>query len=220
MKKYSFKIFFLGAIVMLFTTTSCLQDLNTLPKDKDIVLASDLFNNPAAYKQVLAKLYAGLAISGQQGPAGLPDISGIDEGFSQYLRQYWLAQEVTTDEAVIGWADGSLPDYHEQDWTPGNEFVTALYNRIVYQITSCNAFLRETTDAKLSTRGVTGQLLTDVQEYRNEARFLRALSYYHAVDLFGNFPFVTEADEVGFFFPQQKNRADLFNFVESELLDI
>jgi len=220
MKKYSFKIFFLGAFVLLFTMNSCVKDLDQLPKDKDIVLADDLFNNPNAYKQVLAKLYAGLAISGQQGPAGLPDITGIDEGFSQYLRQYWLAQEVTTDEAVIGWADGSLPDYHEQDWTPSNEFVTALYNRIVYQITSCNAFLRETTDAKLSERGVTGQLLTDVQEYRNEARFLRALSYYHAVDLFGNFPFVTEADEVGFFFPEQKSRTDLFNFVESELLDI
>ncbi|MDX1830381.1 MAG: RagB/SusD family nutrient uptake outer membrane protein [Lutibacter sp.] len=220
MKKYSFKIFFLGTIVTLLTMTSCLNDLNTTPKDKDIVLASDLFNDPAAYKQVLAKLYAGLAISGQQGPAGLPDISGIDEGFSQYLRQYWLAQEVTTDEAVIGWADGSLPDYHEQDWNSNNEFVRALYNRIMYQITSCNAFLRETTDDKLSARGVTGQLLTDVHEYRNEARFLRALSYYHAVDLFGSFPFVTEADEVGYFFPPQKSRTELFNFVENELLDI
>ena len=47
--------------------------------------------------------------------------------------------------------------------------------------------------------------------------FLRALSYAHAVDLFGNFPFVTEENEVGFFFPEQKSRAELFNFVESEL---
>ncbi|WP_456422298.1 RagB/SusD family nutrient uptake outer membrane protein [Lutibacter sp.] len=220
MKKYSFKILMIGIIVSLFTMTSCLNDLDTLPKDKDIVLADELFNDPAAYKQVLAKLYAGLAISGQQGPAGLPDITGIDEGFSQYLRQYWLAQEVTTDEAVIGWADGSLPDYHEQDWTSSNEFVTALYNRIIYQITSCNAFLRETTPEKLNSRGVTGQQLADVLLYKKEARFLRALSYYHALDLFGNFPFVTENDEVGFFFPEQKNRADLFNFIESELLTI
>ena len=220
MKKYSFKIFFLGALVTMLSLTSCLDDLDTLPKDKDIVLADELFNDPAAYQQVLAKLYAGLAISGQQGPAGLPDITGIDEGFSQYLRQYWLAQEVTTDEAVIGWADGSLPDYHEQDWTPSNEFVAALYNRIIYQITSCNSFLRETTDAKLSSRGVTGQTLTDVQLYRKEARFLRALSYAHAIDLFGNFPFVTEENEVGFFFPEQKSRTELFNFVESELKEI
>ncbi|MCF6167956.1 RagB/SusD family nutrient uptake outer membrane protein [Lutibacter sp.] len=220
MKKYSFKILMIGIIVSLFTMTSCLNDLDTLPKDKDIVLADELFNDPAAYKQVLAKLYAGLAISGQQGPAGLPDITGIDEGFSQYLRQYWLAQEVTTDEAVIGWADGSLPDYHEHDWTSSNEFVTALYNRIIYQITSCNAFLRETTPDKLNSRGVSGQQLADVQLYKKEARFLRALSYYHALDLFGNFPFVTENDEVGFFFPEQKSRADLFTFIESELLTI
>ncbi|WP_372767152.1 RagB/SusD family nutrient uptake outer membrane protein [Lutibacter sp.] len=220
MKKYSFKIILLGTLVTLFTLTSCLKDLDQVPQDKDIVLADELFNDPAAYKQVLAKLYAGLAISGQQGPAGMPDITGIDEGFSQYLRQYWLAQEVTTDEAVIGWADGSLPDYHEHDWTSSNEFVTALYNRIIYQITSCNAFLRETTDAKLASRGATGQLLSDIEEYRNEARFLRALSYYHALDLYGKFPFVTEEDEVGFFFPQQKSRTELFSFVESELLDI
>lgn len=219
MKKYSFKIL-IGALVTLFTLTSCLNDLDQVPQDKDIVLADELFNDPAAYKQVLAKLYAGLAISGQEGPAGLPDITGIDEGFSQYLRQYWLAQEVTTDEAVIGWADGSLPDYHNQSWNSSNEFVAALYNRIMYQITSCNAFLRETTDGKLSSRGVTGQLLADVQLYRKEARFLRALSYAHAIDLFGNIALVTEADEVGFWTPKQSTRVELFDFVESELLAI
>jgi hypothetical protein len=219
MRKYSLKIV-VGAFAILFAFTSCLTDLDTIPQDKDIVLAEQLFEDPAAYKQLLAKLYAGLAISGQQGPAGLPDITGIDEGFSQYLRQYWLAQEVTTDEAVIGWADGSLPDYHEHDWTSNNEFVRALYDRIIYQITSCNAFLRETTTDKLNSRGVAGSLLTDVELYRKEARFLRALSYYHAIDLYGSFPFVTEADEVGFFYPKQKSRADLFSFIESELLDI
>jgi hypothetical protein len=220
MKKYSFKILILGTLVTLFTLTSCLNDLDTVPQDKDVILADELFNDPATYKQVLAKIYAGLAISGQQGPAGLPDITGIDEGFSQYLRQYWLAQQVTTDEAVIGWADGSLPDYHEHDWNASNEFITALYNRIIYQITSCNAFLRETTDGKLSARGVEGSLLDEIEVYKSEVRFLRALSYYHAIDLFGNFPFVTEKDEVGFFFPEQINRVDLFNFIESELLAI
>ena len=158
MKKHIFKITILSVVLGLFTLTSCLNDLDTLPNDDDIALADEVFNDPSAYKQVLAKLYAGLAISGQEGPAGLPDISGIDEGFSQYLRQYWLAQEVTTDEAVIGWADGSLPDYHEQDWNSGNEFIRALYNRIFYQITSCNAFLRQTTPDLLSGRGVEGSL--------------------------------------------------------------
>ncbi len=33
--------------------------------------------------------------------------------------------------------------------------------------------------------------------YRAEASLLRALSYYHALDMFGNVPFVTEEDAVG-----------------------
>ncbi|RPE00178.1 RagB/SusD family nutrient uptake outer membrane protein [Aureibaculum marinum] len=220
MKKHIFKITILSVVLGLFTLTSCLNDLDTLPSDDDIALADEVFDDPSAYKQVLAKLYAGLAISGQQGPAGLPDISGIDEGFSQYLRQYWLAQEVTTDEAVIGWADGSLPDYHEQDWNSSNEFITALYNRIYYQIKACNTFLNQTTPDLLSGRGVEGSLLTEVNTYRAEARFLRALSYYHALDLFGNVPFTDENDPVGYWTPEQISRADLFNYVESELLAI
>ncbi|MET2985843.1 RagB/SusD family nutrient uptake outer membrane protein [Aureibaculum conchae] len=220
MKKHIFKITFLSVMLGLFTLTSCLKDLDTKPNDDDIALADEVFDNPASYKQVLAKLYAGLAISGQQGPAGLPDISGIDEGFSQYLRQYWLAQEVTTDEAVIGWADGSLPDYHEHDWNSGNEFVRALYDRIFYQIKACSAFLKQTTPDVLSGRGVDGELLNDINTYRAEARFLRALSYYHALDFFGNVPFIDEDDPIGFWTPEQMSRADLFNFVESELLAI
>jgi hypothetical protein len=34
----------------------------------------------------IAKLYAGFATSGQSGPSGSPDISGIDEGESQHKR--------------------------------------------------------------------------------------------------------------------------------------
>jgi hypothetical protein len=219
MKKYSFKIL-LGALVTLFTFTSCLNELDQVPQDKDIVLADELFNDPANYKLTLAKLYAGLAVSGQEGPAGNSDISGIDEGFGQYLRGYWMIQELTTDEAVTGWGDAGIRDYHNQNWTSSNQFIIAIYNRIMYQITSTNAFLRETTDAKLSGRGVTGSLLAEIEMYKKEARFLRALSYYHAIDIFGTFPFVTEADPVGFFYPPQATRAELFAFVESELLAI
>ncbi|MDP3352248.1 MAG: RagB/SusD family nutrient uptake outer membrane protein [Flavobacteriaceae bacterium] len=213
-------IFFIGTLVSMFMLTSCTDDLKITPEDDDNIASDEFYNNPASYKQVLAKLYAGLAISGQEGPAGRPDITGIDEGFSQYLRQYWLAQEVTTDEAVIGWADGSLPDYHEHDWNENNEFVRALYNRILYQITVANEFLRQTSDAKLDARGVTGTLRSDIAVYRAEARFLRALSYWHALDLYGNFPFVTEKDAPGYFFPEQKDRTFLFNFIETELKDV
>ncbi|MCD4696916.1 MAG: RagB/SusD family nutrient uptake outer membrane protein [Bacteroidales bacterium] len=204
----------------LIIFSSCFKDLDTVPIDPDIVTADKVYDNPDAYKQVLAKLYAGLAVSGQEGPAGNGDISGIDEGFGQYLRGYWYMQELTTDEAVIAWNDQTIKDLHWQVWSPSDVFITAFYYRIFFQIAICNEFIRETTDEKLSDRGVSGQLLTDIGYFRAEARFLRALSYWHALDLFGNVPFVTEEDGVGSFFPEQTNRGSLFSYIESELKSI
>ncbi len=201
---------------LLALPMACTKDLDRLPA-YDVTSAS-VYADPANYKLVLAKLYAVLAVSGQAGPAGKPDISGIDEGFSNYIRQYWKAQELTTDEAVIGWNDGSIQDYHNMNWSSGNEFITAVYNRIFYLVTASNEFIRETTDEKLGSRGISGQTLSDVKAYRAEARFLRALAYSHALDLFGGrVPFVTEADAVGSFLPAQTNAAALFTYVETEL---
>lgn len=95
-----------------------------------------------------------------------------------------------------------------------------MYNRIFNQISLCNEFLRETTDEKLTGRNTDAATKTDVEKFRLEARFLRALSYYHALDMFRNVPFVTEKDKVGPFFPEQISAADLFNFLETELKDI
>ena len=129
-------------------------------------------------------------------------------------------QHLTTDEAVIGWNDGTIKDLHSQNWTSGNEFIRTMYSRILYQVALTNEFLRQTTDEKLDARGVDADLRAEIQDYRAEARFMRALSYWHAMDLFANPPFITENDPVGAFLPQQIQRADLFTFIESELLDI
>jgi len=205
---------------LLFIIPGCVKDLDTVPIDKDVVTAASVFEDPAAYKQILAKLYAGLAVSGQQGPHGNADISGIDEGFGQYLRGLWYHQEFTTDECVIGWNDQTIKDFHWQAWGASDVFIAAMYSRVFYQISATNEFIRETTDEKLDDRGVSGQLRTDIQSYRAEARWLRALSYWHALDLFANVPFVTEEDKVGAFFPQQIQRVNLYNYVRDELVEI
>ncbi|MCF8367847.1 MAG: RagB/SusD family nutrient uptake outer membrane protein [Bacteroidales bacterium] len=217
--KYTLKytIAIAGIFLMM---VSCLKDLDTVPIDPDAVTAASVYDDPASYKMVLAKLYAGLAVSGQQGPAGQGDISGIDEGFGQYLRGYWYMQELTTDEAVIAWNDQTIKDLHYQTWSPSDVFITAFYYRIFYQVAVCNEFIRETTDEKLDERGVSGELRTEIETFRAEARFLRALSYWHALDVFGNVPFVTEEDKVGAFFPEQINRPDLYSYIVGELVAI
>ena len=205
---------------LLVAFTACVKDLDTLPLDKDVITSEKVYSDPENYIHILAKLYAGLAVSGQQGPSGMNDLSGLDEGFGQYLRAYWYAQELPTDEAVIGWNDGNLRDYHDMDWTSNNEFISNMYYRVFYQIALCNEFIRESAPEKLADRGIPEANRAEIGLYREEARFLRALSYWHALDMFGNVPFVTEEDKVGAFNPEQISRADLFAYVEKELLAI
>ncbi|MEY3050752.1 MAG: hypothetical protein RLY31_537 [Bacteroidota bacterium] len=208
----------LVAAVLVFQ--SCFKDLDTVPIDPDEITSAAVYEDPTSYKKVLARLYAGLSVTGQQGPAGQADISGIDEGFGQYLRMLWYLQELSTDEAVIGWNDATIKDFHEQDWSADDGFIYACYSRIFYQVSICNEFLRETTEEKLDSRGVDAGLRAEIQTFRAEARFLRALSYYHALDLFRNVPFVTEEDPVGAFFPKQIAAADLYSWLETELRDL
>ena len=56
-----------------------------------------------------------------------------------------------------------------------------------------------------------------MQQYRAEARALRGLSYLHAIDLFGNVPFMDENSEVGGSNPQQISRADLFAWLVKDM---
>jgi hypothetical protein len=206
-----------GTACLLLAMAAC-TDLTVEPKST--VTDANVFNDLSSYRAFLARIYSGLAVSGQQGAAGNPDISGIDEGFSQYLRLYWEAEELPTDEAVIGWGDVGLPEMNTQLWAVTNSFVVAMYYRIFFQVGMANEFLRQTTDAKLDARGHTsGALRAEVATYRAEARFLRALSYWHGLDLFGSIPLITEDDVLGNL-PAQATRQEIYDFIVSELTAI
>ncbi len=197
-------------MTLSFFVSSCFNDLDPKSLGGNVVDATNVYKTVADYKSGLAKLYASFAVSGQQGPAGQSDIGGIDEGFGQYLRAYWNAQQLTTDEALIGWDDQTIQSFHYHTWSPSDVFLTALYYRINYTISIANEYIRATE----------GNSNSDVVLFRNEARFIRALAYTHGIDLFGNIPFTTEVDKPGTSNPRQGSRAELFNYVESELLDI
>lgn len=213
--KKTYLVSILALAISGLTLSSCFNDLDLTPPNG--INASTVYEDPDQYVHVLAKLYAGLAISGNQGPAGNPDIAGIDEGFSQYIRVLWNLQEVTTDAAKCAWNDPGIPELNKMQWSSTNSFVNAMYYRIYFQLPLINEFIRESSDDKMSERGFSSEDQARIRAYRTEARFLRALSYYHALDLFGNVPFITEEDLVGAFLPPQISRADLFAYIESEL---
>lgn len=186
---------------------------------KSTINSETVFTEVSAYRSLLAKVYAGLAVTGQQGCCGAPDIAGIDEGFSQYWRLYWQMQTLPTDDAVIAWGDQALSELNTQLWSSSNGFLNAMYYRIYFQVAMANVLLRETSNSKLDARGVPAGVRTEIATYRAEARFLRALSYYHGLDLFGNIPLVDENTTVSEP-PAQATRAQIYAFIVSELTAI
>ena len=187
--------------------TSCHDDLNQSPIDPDSFTEEDVFANVDEARGALAKLYASLALTGQQGPAGNADIADIDEGFSQFSRMLFNLNEITTDHAVVGWGDPGLPDLHGMYWSSSNDFTEAMYYRLAQEVTFCNSFI-------MNASNLSGD---EVQTFIAEARFLRAYAYYNLLDLYGNVPITTEISTE---LPTQSSRTEVFNFIEEELLAI
>lgn len=209
-------------IILLIAGVSliaCHKNLDRLPTND--VTSEVVYKDATGYVQAAAKVYGAFALTGNQGPSDNGDIKGIDEGYSDFLRLYWKAQELSTDEAVIAWGDAGIQDLHNMNWSSSNNFLTGLYYRSLYQITLANEFIRQSQDAKLSERGISTSDATNIKNFRNEARYLRAYQYWVLMDLYGNPPFVTENDIIGSgALPKQILRADLFKYIEAELLEL
>jgi len=218
--KYKFlSIFIIG--LMVAALSSCVDDLNTIPLDEDELVSDVVFGSEIEpYQELLAKIYAGLAISGNSAGDGDPDVAGVDGGSqASFLRGLWNLQELPTDEMHCAWNDVGIPDLNYITWTSSNVFIKGLYYRLYYQINLSNALLRETTEEVLNGRGVSANDQAEIKRFRAEARFHRALSYYYLLDMFRNVPFVDENSPVGSTLPPQIQGADLFDYIEKELLE-
>ena len=204
--KYFFSILAISALL-----ASCVGDLNVTPIDPNINTADKALVDEASFTSFLAGVYTGYATSGYYGANGDPSISGLDGGASQYIRGLYNLNELTTDESVCGWNDQTIKELHWMTWATSDVFIYAFYSRIFMQVSAANEFIREAQASNLT--------FANKEEYIAEARVLRALSYYHAIDNFGNVPFADETSVVGSF-PSQIKRADLFTWLETELKDL
>ena len=213
--KKNIQLIILAAFTMPLLFTSCTKKLDLLPKND--ITAEQVYSTPAGYKQALAKVYGSMALTGNSGPSGNGDIQGIDEGTSDFLRLYWKAQELSTDEAVVAWGDPGIQDFHNMNWSANNPMLKGVFYRAFYQITLCNDFIRQCADDKVAARGISGADATNIKYYKAEARFLRAFQYSILMDLFANPPFATEADIIGGPPPAKTTRAALFTYIETEL---
>ena len=207
--------------LLILVLTSCMGDLNTLPKDDNMLTSEEVYKTAKGYKGLLAKCYASLVLTGQQGgDGGNGDVSGIDEGYSGYTRALFYLQEGGTDEMLVhsGGSHGTQAILF-MNWDPSTKVVSYPYYRVYMTINYCNELLRESTVAKLKSRGVYEELKDDIEYYRAEARFLRAYSYSMICDLYGSGPFVDESSKLGGI-PHQKTRLEIYHYALQELLAI
>ena len=117
---------------------------------------------------------------------------------------YFSLQALTSDEALIAakggdWYDGGvLIELHRHTFTASNGFINGTWTQQYAGINTVNEMLASDLDA-----GSKAQL-----------RVLRAFFYWRLMDLFGNVKIVTTPGEDA----PQATRAEVFDFVESEIL--
>ena len=201
----------------MLTLSSCVKDLDALPLNETDVTSETAYNDTVeSYLTGLAKLYN--TMSSHE----VSYVSVNDAGASQITRAFFVCQEATTDACKVAWGNDSwTPTMNTNTWTDAdNDAVFGVFFRSIQSISFCNEFLRQTTDAKLADRGVSSDVKAKIQEFRAEARVIRAWYYWIAMDVFGAVPFATEKDAVGTEAPLQAPSEEIYAYIVSELEEL
>ena len=189
-----------GAINDTYKFNAVTGDLDLLMNMSNIIPSKTMVPDEAA---LFTKCYSNMALQGQGGQGGDCDIDGLDGGTAGFVRQLFNSNELTTDEAICAWGDPGIPAFNYNQYDASHPMLKGFYYRLYTGIAFCNHYL-EVCAGMDATREA-------------EVRFLRALYYYHLMDAFGNVPFATALMSTP---PPQIQRADLFKWIEEELLDL
>ena len=115
----------------------------------------------------------------------------------------WNTNELTTDEAICRWGDEGISSYCHNSYDASHPMLRGYYYGLCIGITFCNQYLEVFNDYDATMSA--------------EIRFLRAFQFYLLTDAFGNIPFTTKISGDN---PEQYSRAQVCEFIESELKDI
>ena len=197
------KFVLLFCILYSFAFLSCSKFLEENPKDQ--ISEEDAYDSATAvYLNTVATLYNYVG--------GYSDSQGLQGTY----RGIYDLNTFTTDEAILptrggDWYDGGFwQGLYLHDWGVNNDAIQATWEYLYKVVVLSNKSL-ERIDLYAETH-------TDKElaAYRAEVRALRALYYYHLIDLFGNVPLVlsssTSMKEV-----TQKSRREVYDFVVQEL---
>jgi starch-binding outer membrane protein, SusD/RagB family len=194
------KIGFAGALAAFLVAPAC-TDLTEVPQSS--ITPDHFYRNETEAVGGLASVYASLR---------------------DFANGYYEATEVTTDEVIVptrgtDWYDnGKWLDLHHMTWTgnsPGTlGNINDAWNQMFNGVARANVVLDAMQNVSFATKpGIIAEL-----------RVLRAIYYVALQDLFGGVPIVCSekanpiCSGIGIETRARNTRAEVFNFVESELI--
>ncbi len=127
----------------------------------------------------------------------------------------WRMKEFSTDEFIVpgrasgGWFDQNNIDLTRHVENADNATIARAWNQIFQEIGTANAVL-ESLEASPNKDNLKALIV--------ETRALRAYGYFFAMDNWGNVPLVTVARIDPKNLPETTPRADIYNFIETEML--
>ncbi len=129
------------------------------------------------------------------------------------MRCFFNLQECGTDEVASTWLSGdNVTGLTYLSWDANDPWVSDMYYRVsITTLLYVMSFSAMPPMKKIAQ--FTDQEQTEIRIYRAEARFMRALFYYHALDLFRNIPFVTENDPLVGYLPPPAIQPSRFSII-------
>lgn len=134
---------------------------------------------------------------------------------------YWSGQMNSSDESMIphrgaDWFDGGqwLRCHRHEFQAEGDSYINGAWGDLFGGVNNCNRVI-ELFESLVADGSVSPE---DAAAFIAEVKVLRAYFYWCLMDFYGNVPIVTSFSG-GDAAPPTKSRAEVFNFVESELAE-
>ncbi|MFT3740622.1 MAG: RagB/SusD family nutrient uptake outer membrane protein [Breznakibacter sp.] len=197
------KILTIGILGLAMTLVASCTDLDETLYDK--VKSDDYGKTPSEVETIVGGAYSSLR--------------GVSEdGVHAYAPSEFVffLNETVSDEACIptrgeNWKDGGrYQEAQRHTWTAGNLLFQSAWKYAYQGINRINGIIYQVSLTNLSDESK--------EKIFAELRGLRAYYYYLLLDWFGNVPLVTRFGAAES--PANSTRAQVYEFVESELLDV
>lgn len=219
--KYN-KLFLAGGILAAtLSLVGCTDDLDLKPTDPSLLTPDQFAQDPDKFlDKNIGGVYLQYATYGANGNAS---VQGFDGGMSTFQRAVFILEEVPTDEA--SWIPND-PDYGLFQYgiiPASNTVIMGTYSRLFINIAMCNQFIQTVDNGYYNL--TTDALKAKAEEYKRQARILRAGAYWYAIDCFGNVPYADESVNMGVVAPQlstdfKEGRRLVYEAVVKDLEDV